>query len=670
LSPEWDVFRNNKKKVRGALLSVSLVWLNANAETNLSDKLATLPLEQLMQFQLESVSKYKQKTAEAPASVSIVTAQDIKTYGYKTLADILNSMRGLYVSYDRNYSYLGTRGFSVPGDYNTRVLLLVDGVRYNDDIYDQAPIGTDFSIDVDLIDRVEFIAGPTSAVYGSNALLGVINIVTKTGADYRGGNLAVKRGSYGTAQGRATVGNTTEQGGSWLLSATRANQRGQNLYYAEYDTPAQNNGIAEDSDYDRSTTLLAKFKQDDLTVTFSRGERTKGIPTASFEQTFNDRRAQTIDVRTNVGLQYQRALNATVGLNTRLYTGRYNYVGNYIYADSALENRDRSRGEWSGGETQLAFTGFNHQKIVVGGEYRYAARVDQKNFNVDPPSVLLDDNRHNNTAGFYVQDEITFSYNWALNIGDRLDRLATGDWVNSPRVGLIYQPLSATAVKLLYGTAYRTPNAYEQHYFPLFNRALGFDAVGAQLSRERISSKELVLEHAFDASQRLSISLFRNEISDLITLRENPADSTLYFVNDMDARTQGAEIEWQAAWLSGFRIKTSYSWQETRDTNGGALINSPHNLFKLNMSGPLRGPLTYGVSLRAVSARNTFDAHVPGYGAMDVTLRCELADHVELSASLYNALDHRYSDPGSSEHRQDSLLQNARNFLLSIDYWL
>ena len=73
---------------------------------------------------------------------------------------MLRSVRGFYTTYDRNYSYVGIRGFARPGDYNTRVLLLVDGHRLNDGIYDMAPIGTDFPIDVSLIERVEVIRGP------------------------------------------------------------------------------------------------------------------------------------------------------------------------------------------------------------------------------------------------------------------------------------------------------------------------------------------------------------------------------------------------------------------------------------------------------------------------------------------------------------------------------
>src|ERR1043166_9109713 len=84
-----------------------------------------LSLEQLVNIRVESVfgaSKYEQKITEAPASISIITSDEIKKFGYRTLADALSNVRGLYVSYDRNYSYFGLRGFIRPGDYNTREL--------------------------------------------------------------------------------------------------------------------------------------------------------------------------------------------------------------------------------------------------------------------------------------------------------------------------------------------------------------------------------------------------------------------------------------------------------------------------------------------------------------------------------------------------------------------
>ena len=94
-----------------------------------ADDPTQLSLEDLMKAEIYSASKHWQNVAEAPSSISIVTADQIQKYGYRTLADILRSVRGISIANDRNYSYMGVRGFARPGDYNTRVLLLVDGHR-------------------------------------------------------------------------------------------------------------------------------------------------------------------------------------------------------------------------------------------------------------------------------------------------------------------------------------------------------------------------------------------------------------------------------------------------------------------------------------------------------------------------------------------------------------
>ena len=102
------------------------------------------------------VSKFEQKTTEAPSSVTVITSDEIKRYGHRTLGDVLQSVQGFHVSYDRNYAYLGTRGVSL-GDFNSRILLLVNGHRVNNNLTDGAYIDTAFILDVDLIDRVEII---------------------------------------------------------------------------------------------------------------------------------------------------------------------------------------------------------------------------------------------------------------------------------------------------------------------------------------------------------------------------------------------------------------------------------------------------------------------------------------------------------------------------------
>src|SRR3989454_669560 len=165
--------------------------------------LTQLPLEELMSIDVVyGASKHDQKVTEAPSFVSVVTSEDIARYGYRTLADVLRSVHGFYTTYDRNYTYLGVRGFSRPSDYNSRFLLLVDGHRINDNFYGSAYIGTEEVIDVDLIDRVEIIRGPSSSLYGTSAFFAVINVITLKQGDVPRLQLSGTGASYGTPAGR------------------------------------------------------------------------------------------------------------------------------------------------------------------------------------------------------------------------------------------------------------------------------------------------------------------------------------------------------------------------------------------------------------------------------------------------------------------------------------
>ena len=198
--------------------------------------LADLPIESLLNMEVYSASKFTQKKSEAPTAVTVITAQDIKDYGYRTLAAIVQSVRGVYVDNDRNYSYAGTRGFNIPGDANTRILVLLDGYRLNDATYDQGPLGTEFPVDVDLIERVEYLPGAGSAIYGNNAFFGVINVITKSGKDFKGkgAEASVRVASYGTDQERLSFGKHFDNGLDVLMSATRYDSEGENrLFFPE-----------------------------------------------------------------------------------------------------------------------------------------------------------------------------------------------------------------------------------------------------------------------------------------------------------------------------------------------------------------------------------------------------------------------------------------------------
>src|ERR1700724_1918558 len=224
---------------------------NNSASPTLLDK----SLEELMNIQIDTVyrvSRFRQKVTEAPASVTIVTSEEIQKYGYRTLADILRNVRGFYVTYDRNYNYLGVRGYGPPGDYNSRIALMIDGHRLNDNIYDGAMIGTEFPIDVDLIERVEVIRGPNSSQYIASSFLGVINIITKRGRDIPRLSVAGEAASYGTYEGRVSYGKKFNNGLEMLLSGSFYTSHGPDqLFFPAFDHAQTNNGVALNADDDQ-----------------------------------------------------------------------------------------------------------------------------------------------------------------------------------------------------------------------------------------------------------------------------------------------------------------------------------------------------------------------------------------------------------------------------------
>ena len=256
---------------------------SAAAQSSLPD----LSLEDLMALdagQVFGASERLQPVTEAPASVSFITAQEIARYGYRTLADILRGVRGMYVTDDRNFSYVGTRGFGKPGDYNSRILLLVNGHRVNDNIFGQAEIGAEFGLDPAMFERVEIIRGPASSLYGDSAFFAVVNVITRSGASLDGGSITLEAGTLGTQLVRASAGRRLANGVDVALSGTFERSDGVGrLYFPAFDTPATNNGVAEGLDGEGVRQFYGRLTFKGLDVTGAYGSRQRDVPTASFD---------------------------------------------------------------------------------------------------------------------------------------------------------------------------------------------------------------------------------------------------------------------------------------------------------------------------------------------------------------------------------------------------
>lgn len=324
-------------------------------------------------IEVTTAAKFQQSAAEVPMAVHVVTAEDIHTFGYRSLGEILRSLPGLYVTSDHQYTYLGARGFGLPGDYNTRVLILIDGERINEINFDSALVGSEFPLDVDLIERVEYVPGPGSAIYGNNAFFGVVNVITKHGHDIDGVELSAAYSGYATHKGRVSVGKRFDNGFNVLLSATRLEREGPQIRYWRPEGERD-----ERLDYDRATTLFGKLSYGPFTLEGGRLDRDDGLPMRLQDGALaQEQGGKTEDWRRFLTARYEDKIAPDWGLYLRLGYSSYHFLGTYPFlAESALEpgrmeriiGKESNATEWWGGEFRLTNTYFDRHHLTVGAE--------------------------------------------------------------------------------------------------------------------------------------------------------------------------------------------------------------------------------------------------------------------------------------------------------------
>lgn len=656
--------------------------LGSAAEAPTGNSVADLSLAELLEVRIEKVlsaSKYEQRVTRAPAAVTIVTADEIESYGHRTLADVLKSVRGLQISDDRNVSYLGVRGFSRPGDYNTRMLVLLDGHRMNDNVYDAGSFGRETMLDMGLVDRVEVVRGPSSSIYGSSAFLGVVNVVTKRGAQLEGGLLTAEAGTNHTYQGRLAVGRTFRNGADWVFSASDYRSDGEErIYYPEMDErissgfQAANQGVAERSDGEHALNVFSRLAWKGLTFSAYHNVRSKLVPTASFGSAFNDGREEITEERTFVDVSLDRGFGTDGRLLGRIYYDNYRYRGDYPFefatagepSDIQL-NYDGALGEWTGTEWQVHLLAKEKHRIVLGVEGRANLHQDQYNYYLGPRYDTVASHRSSRTAAAYAQAEFALTAATTLNAGLRHDYYFSGfGGTTNPRLGLIHEISPRTTIKLLYGEAFRAPNVYEQQY-------LSAQRGAPSLGPEKVQTYELVWEQYLGHAYQLSLSAYRYHVDALIEQSTLPMTGDFVFQNIDSATATGGEVEFEGRWDSGWSARVSYARQRAIDDRTGLeLTNSPRDLAKLNVLVPLAaGRLSAGLEVQYRGSVITLGGSRTRNDTLtNLTLSTSASRAWSLSASVYNLFDRAYHVPGASDHAQDQLPQPRRSFRLKATH--
>jgi len=654
--------------------------LGAAAHASPPADLTSLSLEQLLDVSIVGASKYQQKQGEVAAAVSVITRQEIQAFGWHTLAEALASLPGVYTTYDRQYSYIGVRGFGLPGDLNTRVLITINGNRVNDPTFDQGPTGPEFPLDMDMIERIEYIPGPGGAVYGQNATLGVINVITRTGADLgnsgRGG--AELAATYEEPQsltaGRASVGHVFDNGLNVLVSATDLYSRGENRYY---DFGAAGvSGLAVGMDGERNQQFLVSVARGPWTLEQVYADHLKYDPTGAFlsdplvpGQFQGDRHAMTQlrfeDTFAGDALQFSaRAFESTEDYRSLF---RFDGVPTYAPSDST----------WRGGELRLLLLALSGHKLMLGLEGQDSPRENEAVDNLLNPSQDFRLPLSGYRVGVYVQDEWRIAEALTATLGLREDQNNMTGKRLSPRAGLIWQATPATTLKALYGNAYRPPNVYERDYGDGTTQA-----ANPALKGETIDTLELVADQRVGPDLTLRASLYEWTLKDLITLGIDPVSGLSQYQSGSSAQARGVELSADKTWDFGARLRGSLSIQDAHLEPSGELLNSPKRLGKLELSTPLRWPNSWpglrgAYEMHYDSRRLTGDGNdatgpnieLGGYVVSNLMLSTDaLLRGLKLSLGIYNLFDKRYAQPAAVTNWQEYFEQDGRSAQFKLSY--
>lgn len=640
------------------IVAALAISLPAQATTDLT----ALSLEQLLQVSIIGASKYEQQQGEIAAAASVITRQEIRAFGWRTLEEALVTLPGLHFTYDRQYRGIGARGLGLPGDLNTRLLVTIDGNRVNDPLFDTAPVGRLLPLDVDLIERIEFIPGPGSALYGQNAMFGVVNIVTRDPRRVGAEAAAGYDGPQNTSELRVGWGGRVGGDVDLLVSLSGMRSQGEDRRF-EFGT-AGITGVAAGLDGERDYELFANLRRGPWSLQVIAGNRRKDDPTAAYQSDPLVPGQYQADRLAIAQFEYQDRFAAdTAQLTARLFYGHERYRSRLNYGGAFDFPAD---GQWRGGEVRLLYTGLTNRKLLFGVEGQDNFRVEQK---VEIPSAQMtkrlissEDRRY----GLFAQDEWHLAPTLLTTLGLRVDRNDKTRTQISPRVGLIWRAHPATTIKGLYGRAHRAPNAYERDYDD------GVAMVGNQaLAPECIDTFEGVIDQRIGRDLTLRASVYRWRLQSLITMGIDPVSGFSQYQSGLPVRASGVEMSADRTWTNGARLRSSILYQAAHQEGSGRLVNSPRWLAKLNGSSPLPwAGLHAAYEWRFEGARLTRDG--TALGGVSISNVALVVDgwirDLTVTLGVRNLFNKIYAHPAAETNWQNALEQDGRSIRLRFNY--
>ncbi len=634
------------------------------APDNGNGQLAAVDPELGLFFEQEDLivtaTKQPQTLKKAPAVATVFTARDIRLMGARDIMDVLKRVPGIGVS----KSFYGPDNIEVRGLLGFRseqVKFLIDGVSVNN-LSGGAAWNYD-SLSVDNVKRIEVIRGPSSALYGTDAMSAIINIITKKGEDIDGAAVSAGGGSFNTQKYYFEAGKKYGNDLDVAFTIDYITTDGDKLNVGA--DSIGNSGDTEDFLKKLDTQLRLSYK--DLALNFKHIMQKKGGFLGAGKAVNNESEQDLENYLAE--LSYRRSfLDEKLALTVKAYYRHHEYdiyweifpEGFPGYPDGMIGNPLGKEKDF-GVETQTDWRLGKKNLLTIGASFEKQEQYDIRsitNFHpitFAPLGSIMDitswgahaRNETRYIKAVYLQDIWDISDDLSLTLGVRHDNYSDFGGTTNPRAALVWEFKERWDLKLMYATAFRAPH-FQELYIINNPSILG----NPDLKPEEMETFEVSLGHTDRAGTSARVSWFHNTFTERIEGVLSPGPSFLVYANTGGARVWGIEGELEKAVLkNGSKIYANYTYQDTedRDThrvlanvakhkgNVGADIAITENFnANLNVFWSGERPRAMGDPRDALASYTLVDATLIATG---------FYKDLELRLSGHNIFDEKYEDP-------------------------
>jgi outer membrane cobalamin receptor len=539
------------------IIAGTAVWLASMMIGGISTVFADVQMKEVV----VTATKTERKQQDLTQSVTVITADDIQKSGAQNVAEVMSTTAGAMVT---DQGPLGSlQSITLRGSTYQQVLVLLDGKRLNS----ASAGGYDLSelpVPLDAIDRIEIVRGPSSALYGADAVGGVVNIITKKPAK----SMTTLSGTLGAhvdivdtsvksmkpETNHVSLYNTGREGNTYYsLSYSKDYSNG---YRVNSDANQYNAGIKAGYDFDAASSIEA---------TFDYMRKAIGVPGSV--QLSSDVARQT-NYETVMGLQYKGRLSKVVDINVRVFQNE----DRLHFENSDFSEYSQTRSTTSGAEAQVNWIMNSFSVLTVGAEGRADSMVDSSS-----------GSHRASISSLYIQDEISMGNSFILVLGDRNDKHSVFGNKWSPKAsGRYLISGSGTILRASYGNSFRAPTLNDLYFTDAFGNKGNPD-----LKPETAVEYEGGIEQPFGSGNSIKFTAFTRRVKDLIIWQPiDPANPFTYTpMNIGRARISGTETELHFVVAQNLAGNFSYTLMFPVDESTGERLFSDNSHIPASQLG-------------------------------------------------------------------------------------